>query len=192
MKILTAFLLVALVACAPHKIRYYQLSALAAGAGGGETGPSIVVGTIATPQALQDGRIRYLEGSNEVGTYEYHRWTNPPGMMVRESLIRTLRASGKFGTVQEAGSLTTGDYSIRGKLVEFAEVDKPGVHTRVTLDLEMREIKSGKLVWNRLLTRDEPATAKVVSDVVRSLDLNLQAVLKEAVGGVEGYLRERK
>src|SRR5690242_9198901 len=55
----------------------------------------ILVGNIATPEAL-DGRIRYRIGSNEAGAYEYHRWTEQPGSMVRIALMRALRVSGKY------------------------------------------------------------------------------------------------
>src|SRR5882757_9789760 len=51
----------------------------------------LLVGAIATPEALQDGRIRYRTGSNEAGAYEYHRWTERPGSMVRNALMRSLR-----------------------------------------------------------------------------------------------------
>lgn len=179
--------------CATHQIHYYGLSAFPAIPGSAGTGPSLVVGRIATAQALQDGRIRYLEGSNEVGAYEYHRWTDPPGVMVRDALIHSLRASGRFGTVQASGTSVEGDYAVRGRLVEFAEVDgagldNPGIQTRVTLELELREVKTGKLIWIRTLSRDEPAAAKAMADVVRSLDQNLKAVLKDGVAAMEAAM----
>ncbi len=116
--------------CAPHRVQYYQLSALAKPAAPAETGPVVLVGRITTPQALQDGRIRYRDGLNTVGAYEYHRWTDPPGIMVKESLIHVLRTSGKYKSVQEAGSSTDGDFTVRGKLLEFSELDGNGIMTR--------------------------------------------------------------
>ncbi len=53
--------------CTPHRVQYYQLSANIKPDAPAETGPVLLVGRIATPQALQDGRIRYHAGSNEVG-----------------------------------------------------------------------------------------------------------------------------
>jgi ABC-type uncharacterized transport system auxiliary subunit len=178
--------LVALIAsgCLPHKVQYYQLSAFEKQAPPAESGPLLLVGRIATPQALQDGRIRYREGPNEVGAYEYHRWTDPPGMMVRDSLIQVLRASGRYKSVEPMGSSAAGDYSVRGKLLEFAELDGPGIQTRVSLDLELREVRTGQLVWSQLLTRDDAVQAKKVSDVVQSLDRNLRAVLAEAAAAI--------
>jgi hypothetical protein len=86
--------------------------------------------TIATPESLQDARIRYRAGANEMGSYEYHRWEERPGAMVRDSLVRALRASGKYRRVLESSSSAIGDYLLRGKLYEFAEVDNPAIQTR--------------------------------------------------------------
>src|SRR5262249_32668763 len=94
-------------------------------------GPVLLVGHIATPEALQDGRIRYPARRSEVGSYEYHRWTERPGVMVRDLLIADLRSSGKYRHVQESGSAAGGDYLVRGKLYDFSEVDEPGIQTRV-------------------------------------------------------------
>jgi len=175
-------------ACAPHRIQYYQLSTNVKPVAAVETGPVLLVGRIATPQALQDGRIRYRDGLNEVGGYEYHRWTDPPGIMVKDSLIHVLRASGKFKSVQDAGSTADGDYAVRGKLLEFSELDGNGITTRVSLDLELREVKTGRLVWTELFTHDDPVQAKKVSDVVQSLDRNLQVVLGDAASSIGSYV----
>jgi ABC-type uncharacterized transport system auxiliary subunit len=175
-------------ACAPHHVQYYQLSAMAKPAAPAETGPVVLVGRIATPLALQDGRIRYRDGLNTVGAYEYHRWTDPPGIMVKDSLIHVLRASGKYKSVQDAGSSTDGDYTVRGKLLEFSELDGNGIATRVSLDLELREVKTGRLVWTEVLTHDDPVQAKKVSDVVQSLDRNLQQVLVDAAAAIGSYI----
>lgn len=176
------------VGCAPHKIQYYQLSAVPAQPALAPAGPMILVGHIAVPVALQDGRIRYREGANEVGAYEYHRWIEQPGMMVRDSLIMTLRSSGRYSAVQETGSGALGDYTVRGKLLEFAEIDNAGIQTRVTLDLELRESKTGRLVWNQTLTHNDPVEAKKVAAVAQSLDRNLQTVVTRASEAIGGYV----
>jgi ABC-type uncharacterized transport system auxiliary subunit len=187
-KCLAAALLLFTSACLPHQIQYYQVTTIVKPVAPPETGPVMLVGRIATPQALQDGRIRYRGGLNEVGGYEYHRWADPPGIMVRDSLISVLRASGKFRSVQDAGSAADGDYAVRGKLLEFEELDGNGIMTRVSLDLEMREVKTGRLVWTDLFTHDDPVQAKKVPDVVQSLDRNLQVVLRDASAAIGAYL----
>ena len=88
-----------LTSCAiTRPVHYYTLTPTAAASSQTKPdGPTILIGAIATPEALQDGRIRYRAAGHESGSYEYHRWEERPGMMVRDSLVRALRASGQFG-----------------------------------------------------------------------------------------------
>lgn len=151
-------------------------------------GPILLVGNIATPEALQDGRIRYRSGANESGAYEYHRWTERPGSMVRTSLVRALRASGKYQRVLETSSMATGDYLLLGKLYEFDEVDDESIQTRISLQVELVNRKTNHNVWDHLVERREPVSGKTVADVVQSLDRNLQQVVSEAAVEIDKFL----
>jgi ABC-type uncharacterized transport system auxiliary subunit len=122
---------------ATRPAHYYTLGPGAPAATQSKPGGFILlVGNIATPEALQDGRIRYRTGSNEAGAYEYHRWTERPGSMVRNALIRALRDSGKYQRVLESGSSVNGDYLLRGKLEEFDEVDGASIRPKISLHVE--------------------------------------------------------
>jgi cholesterol transport system auxiliary component len=154
-------------------------------------GPVVLVGNITTPQSLQDGRIRYRTGSNETGAYEYHRWTERPGTLVRNSLVRTLQASGKYQRVLESSGSATGDYLVTGKLLEFGEVDRTNIEARISLHLELVDVKTGLNVWDRLTEREEPVNGKSVKDVVQALDRNLQQVVSETAGEIDRFLADR-
>jgi ABC-type uncharacterized transport system auxiliary subunit len=152
----------------------------------------LLVGRIATPEELEDGRIRYRSGSSEVGAYEYHRWSERPGVMVRDLLVQTLRASGKYRQVQETSSSAAGDYVIRGKLYEFSEIDEPGIKTRVSLQLEMVAGKTGLVVWSRNYNSVEPVNGKTMQEVVASLDHNLQQVIATSASAIDVFLSTRR
>jgi cholesterol transport system auxiliary component len=152
----------------------------------------LLMGAIVTPEALQDGRIRYRTGSNEAGAYEYHRWTERPGSMVRDSLVRALRASGKYQRVLESSSSSTADYLVRGQLHEFGEVDGASVQTKISLQVELVDRKTNRNVWDRVVEREEPVGSKTVADVVQSLDRNLQHVVGEAAAEIDKFLAARR
>ncbi len=178
------FLLTACVEGRP--IHYYTINPRASAATAPKPdGPVLLVGRITSPEALEDGRIRYRAGSNEVGAYEYHRWMERPALMVQDQLMQALRDSGKFRQVLELSSSATGDYLIRGKLSEFAELDDPGIQTRISLYLEMVDRKTGAPVWARDYHRDEPVNSKTMKDVVLSMEHNLQQVIGEAAAAIE-------
>jgi cholesterol transport system auxiliary component len=170
-------------------IHYYTIDHPAASAAAPRPdGLVLLVARITAPEVLQDSRIRYRSGGNEVGAYEYHRWTERPGLIVQELLLRTLRASGKYRQVQEASTAAAGDYLVRGKLYEFSEIDEPGIHTRVSLRIELVDRKTAMVVWDRDYVRDEPVDGKSMKYVVVSLEQNLKHVIGDAASGVEAFL----
>jgi ABC-type uncharacterized transport system auxiliary subunit len=174
-------------------VHYYTLEPTSAPANPSKPdGATILVGNIATPEALQDGRIRYRAGANEVGAYEYHRWTEQPGAMVRDSLVRALRSTGKYQRVIESSSSAIGDYLIHGKLYEFGEVDMPAIQTKISLQLELVDKKTNRNVWDHLFERAEPASGKSIKDVVESMDRNLQQVVSEATAEIDKFLDVRR
>ena len=152
----------------------------------------LLMGDISTPPALQDGRIRYRADANETGAYEYHRWTERPGTMVRNSLERALRASGRYQHVLNAASTAPGDYLVRGKLTEFGEVDGGAIQTRISLQVELVDRKTGRTVWDRLVERDEPVASKDVPNVVQSLDRNLQHVVNDTAAEIDRFLATKR
>jgi cholesterol transport system auxiliary component len=174
---------------ATRPVHYYTIQPASPPANQGKPdGLILLVGDISTPEALQDGRIRYRTGSNQAGAYEYHRWTERPGSMVRDSLVRALRASGKYQRVLESSSSANGDYLVRGKLYEFGEVDKASIQTKVLFQVELVDRKTNRNVWDRVVEREEPVSSKSVPDVVQSLDRNLQQVVSETAAEIDKFL----
>jgi len=182
------------VACgAMRPIKYYQLEipAPAPAAAVPGVGVSIQVGDIESPPIMREGRILYQVNTHEVGAYEYHRWVETPDRVVQESLVRLLRSSGKFQSVDTPRNIVKSDYIIQGKIYEFSEVDKPQVFARVSLEIELHDTKTGRTVWSRVYTNEESVIGKEVPDVVHSLDQNLGQGLSQIVTGLDQYFAER-
>ena len=183
-------LVVATAGCVSTRpIHYYTIEPPSASPGQGKAdGLVLLVGNIATPESLQDGRIRYRRGANEAGAYEYHRWAERPSSMIRESLVRTLRASGKYRRVLEASSSAIGDYLVRARLHEFGEVDNASIQTKVSLHVELVDMKTNRSVWDGRVEREEPVSGKTVPDVVQSLDRNLRHVANDIAAELDKFL----
>jgi len=187
--------IVALLAgCAgTHPVHYYTIDMPAAPPGAAKPdGLAVVVGLITTPEALQDGRIRYRAGANEVGAYEYHRWTERPGVLVRNALVGALRATGHYRRVMEASSATTGDYLLRGRLHVFDEVDGAQIETKISLHVELIDLKTNRDVWDLSVQRSEPVSGKTVPEVVASMDRNLREVAGQIAAGIDQFLAGRR
>jgi len=140
-----------------------------------------------TSHLYREDRIVYGNGPEQLGTYEYQRWAEPPTEMIQEVLLRQLRASGRYRAVHYRRSNMQGDFALRGHLYDFKEVNGSQMSARVTLDLEMRDLKNGATVWTRYYTHDEPTTGKDVPAVVAALDKNVQRAVKEIVESLDQY-----
>ena len=193
--LIAAALNVAATGCgASRPVRYYRLEipqAAPAAAGAGFP-VSLQVGDIEAPAIMRDGRILYQVGIHEMGAYEYHRWVETPDRVVQDSLVRLLRSSGKFQSVDTPRNSLRPDYIIQGKIYEFSEIDNPDVSARVSLEIELHDAKTGRTVWSRTYTHEESVTGKEVPDVVHSLDQNLGRGLAEIVTGLDQYFSDRR
>jgi ABC-type uncharacterized transport system auxiliary subunit len=183
--------LLALYQCgcgAPRPIRFYTIQIPLTPARTNTTVPvDLLVARITAPSLLQAEPIVYRIGVNEIGTYQYHRWADPPVAMVQANLIRLLRSSGDYQSVESAGSPNADEFVVRGRLADFTEVDGPTINGLVTMEFELYDRKTAKVLWSHFYSQTEPAQSKEISQVVQALDRNLDRGLKEVVASLSHY-----
>jgi ABC-type uncharacterized transport system auxiliary subunit len=148
---------------------------------------SLLVGSIVGPPIYRDSPIAYRVGTNEIGVYQYSRWIDPPVDMVKVKLLRILKQSGDYQSVGGLGSATNGQYIVRGRLYNFDEVDGASISSQVSMEFELYDKKSGKVVWQHFYSQSEPAQGKEISAVVTALDTNLDRGLQEVAAGLNQY-----
>jgi ABC-type uncharacterized transport system auxiliary subunit len=191
--LLAAALLAGCGAARPSK--YYQLTIP-----GGEAAPAaergpyavtLLLGPLRASHLYREDQIVYSDKGENMGTYEYQRWAEPPTEMLVNVLLRDLRTSGKYRSVDVLRSNSHGDYILYGRLYDFKEVSGPQMVARVTCDLELRETKSGSTVWTHYYSHDEPVSGKDVSAVVAALDRNAQRGMAEVKSSLDQYFASR-
>ena len=187
--ILISLLVLGLSECGTGRpIRYYTVQVPVAPTPSTNTYPvSLLVAGIGGPEMFQDTPIAYRIGTNEIGTYHYSRWAEPPVEMLKGKLIHLLRASGRYQSVTGLGSTAEGQFVVRGRLYDFEEVDSEGIGGLVSMEFELYDRKSGKVVWSHFYSRNEPVEGKQISAVVTALDLNLDRGLREVAAGLDQY-----
>ncbi len=187
--IITVAATVALSGCgAPRPIMYYGIQVPATPAPSHFTYPiEIVVGRITGPDLLEATPIVYKTSRNQIGTYQYHRWTEAPVQMIQAKLIRLLRTSGEYRAVSDPGGSSVGDLVVRGRLYEFTEVDGEAITGLVSMEFELYNRKSNSMVWTHFYSQTEPVEGKQITAVVQALDRNLDRGLKEVVARLGQY-----
>jgi len=148
---------------------------------------TLLIGRLTAPELYREEQIVYSTGGESMGLYEFHRWVEPPVDMIQEILLRQLRGSGHFRGVYMLRSDIHGDYLLHGRLYDFKEVDGSALVARVTMELELRDIKSHTVVWTHFYTHDEPVADKTVDAVVAALDKNVQQGVAEMMASLDEY-----
>lgn len=171
--------------------KYYQLTVppdAAPGADPAALPVTLLIGRLTSPPLYREDQIVYSSGGESMGTYEYHRWAEAPTEMIREILLRQLRASGRFRSVYMLSSNVRGDYVLHGHLYEFKGVE--GTAARVTMELELHDLKTGTSVWTHFYSHDEPTSKKEIEAIVAALDHNVQQGIAEFRSSLDQYFSE--
>ena len=174
--------------------KFYQLTPPSDKAAGADPAPfpvTLLLGPITTSHLYRDDHIVYTSNGEAMGTYEYHRWAEPPSEMISDVLLRELQASDRYQHVYSLRSDARGDYVLRGHLYDFREIAENGLSARVAFDFELRDSRTGATVWNRSYSHDEPVNGKAVSAVVAAMDRNVQTGLREVLEGLDKYFSTR-
>jgi len=142
----------------------------------------------ANPLYLDD-KIVYGFDSPEMGTYENHRWIEPPVESLQDALVRGLLASGKFRAVYSLGPGMNGRFILGGHLYDFKEVDLNPMVARLSYEARLSDRKTGSTVWSHFYSHDEPASEKSIIAFVLAMDKNVQSSVQEVQAGLEEYFR---
>jgi ABC-type uncharacterized transport system auxiliary subunit len=152
---------------------------------------TLLLGPLRASHLYREDHIVYSSNSESMGTYEYQQWVEPPTEMLVEVLLRELRASGKYRSVDLMRSNSHGDFILYGRLYDFKEVSASPLVARITFDLQLREVKTGTTVWTHFYKYDEPVNGKDVSAVVAALDRNAQRGMSEVESSLGQYFSSR-
>lgn len=175
---------------AARPVKYYQLTVPADRPASPESAQypvTLLMGPLKASHLYREDRIVYGSSGEQMGTYEHHRWAEPPTEMIETTLLHTLRATGRFQTVAPLTSNAHGDFILRGQLYDFKEVSGNGFAARLTLELEMRDVKTGQTVWTHYYTYDEPVSGKEVQAVAAALNRNVHRAEEEVSSSLNQY-----
>jgi ABC-type uncharacterized transport system auxiliary subunit len=174
--------------------KYYQLTIPGDAAPAAERSPypvTLLLGPLRSSHLYREDHIVYSSSGENMGTYEYQQWAEPPTEMLVDVLLRELRASGRYRAVDVLRSNSHGDYILYGRLYDFKEISSSPMMARLTIDLELRETKSGSTVWTHYYSHDEPVSGKDISAVVAALDRNAQRGMGEVKSSLDQYFSTR-
>jgi ABC-type uncharacterized transport system auxiliary subunit len=167
--------------------KYYQLTVpgdLAAVADPRPYPVTLLLGPLRASHLYREDHIVYSSNGESMGTYEFQRWAQPPTEMFQEILLRQLRTSGRYREVDLLRSNARGDFLLLGRLFDFKEISGNALVARLTVEWELRDMKTASTVWTHYYTHDEPVNGKDMSAVVAALNHNVHHCVDEVKSGL--------
>ena len=143
---------------------------------------SVAVREFRSPVYLRQGPIVYRPTPEQIGFYEYHRWAVDPRVLVTNTVVDRLRASGNFAQVKPYDGHSDVDYILSGRLEKLEEIDyEGGVKVEVAISAQMTRLSTGETVWSNdasevgtVAQRNVPA---VVSEMNRTIGRTIEKLL---------------
>jgi ABC-type uncharacterized transport system auxiliary subunit len=133
-------------------------------------------------EVLRDDRIVYYESPTQLNFYQYHRWSSDPATLLTDLVARRRSQAGVFSGVRRLPSREPVDYVLRGRLLNFEEVDyEARVKGRVALEMTLFRSRDHKLLWSDRRQVESAAEGQGVSGVVSALSAASARLLDEAL-----------
>jgi len=188
----------AAVSCSTPRVHYYTMETPHVTPG---AAPAVAwhisVQRFRASGVLSDDRIIYREGPSEINFYEYHRWASPPVDLATNYLTHRLKDSGICLRVSSHNEGAGSDYTLRGQVHHFEEVDRgKEASASVALELELFDTKTRAPVWREeaectrpLATRDVPGVVRGVHECLEETTSKLLGSLQRRIEKVGGQTR---
>lgn len=175
------FLLSASCGGSTPQTRHYQLELDAEPGADAQNELILVVDTFGVDAAYDQTQMVYRESPYRIDSYYYQRWAAPPGRLVSDALRKGYRSSGLFKTVL-AGQSMRPDAVLSGHISALEEVDQSGDEWQghVTLELRLREGRTGELLWTQVYDEYEPMPEQNPRGLARATSRILERVVQDS------------
>lgn len=147
-----------------------------------KTNFSLAVEHFRATQMLRDDRIVFYKSPTELGFYQHHRWSADPATMLTERTARWLEEMGVFTQVRMLPSREPVDYTLKGHLLGFEEIDyEGGGKGRVALELTLVRTRDRRVVWSFTRRAEHSIEEKGMTGVVNALNASSEDLLGQAL-----------
>jgi len=187
-------LMLAGLSCGLPRTQYYTMELPHRPPGSGPVIDShLAIPRFRADRILMDDRIVYREGPQQVNFYEYHRWASPPADLVTGYFIHRLKDSGTYARVSAYNEGGRSDFTLRGYLHHFEELDQgKEVTALVALEIELLDSRTRAPVWREEAESRRPLHSRDVAGLVRAIYECLDEIASKLLAAMQKQVEQQK
>lgn len=147
------------------------------------------------PEMLRDDRIVYYTSPTELNFHQNHRWSASPTALLSDLAVKYFAETGLFKHVYDYPAPVHADYTLRGRVLDFAEMDyeksgngKLGT-ARVGLNLDLVRTRDNEVVWSARKVDEAPIASKGMRGVVKAMNAASQKLMLNAYSGIAAVVK---
>lgn len=145
-----------------------------------------------SPNALMTLNMEYAESDGKVFSYTESRWQESPKDVVTMELLKSIRASKIFLSVDTAKSRSKSNYILETNLEEFLQFfskDMKSSYADVVMSFSLIDTKTNSVVAHKTLSARVEAKSADAKGGVEALQSALSKVLQENIAWLDEVCR---
>lgn len=132
---------------------------------------------------------RIPEEGSQLRRHAYHRWADPPALMVQRQLVGYLRKAGAASSVFTPDLRLRADYVLLGRIVRLERVvGNADVHAVVELELAVRRERDQRLVFEGAYLEERAVPSRKPGRSVRAYNEALASIFERFLEEASGVM----
>ncbi len=127
---------------------------------------------------------RNSDEPSEIRRHSYHRWSDPPPILIQTALISYLRSARAADTVMPATARFPADFVLSGRIHHFEQVTGPDPRVVVELDFSLVD-SSGEILIHEIYREEREVAGSEVYASVEALSAALHAIFDRFLADLE-------
>ena len=144
----------------------------------------LLVAAPTAPSGLDTRRIALSRSPVSLDYFAEAEWTDRAPFLVQDALVDGFQRSGAVAAVGPDRGGLRADFVLDTAVDEFTAIyDSPdgAPRVRVSLNLKLVKMPERKIVAHTAITREQPAAANALPDIVHAFDAALSGAVQDAV-----------
>jgi ABC-type uncharacterized transport system auxiliary subunit len=117
--------------------------------------------------------------ASEIHQHAYHRWSDPPAILLQTELIAFLSAAAAADTVMSATARVTPDYVVSGRIRDFERVLEPEVRAVVEIQFVVTSARGEKILVNNSYREERAAENSTIAASAVAFSAAVHAIFEQ-------------